>query len=70
MFRFPRTKRGWFNLIWLTLRRCPFCHGPLSQDWPIYDDGHLWCLTCGGARYPNGFFRSLRENYTKGNKNV
>jgi len=61
--RFPRTRRGWVTLGWLTLRRCPQCHGALSQDWPQYDDGvTLYCFPCGGAMLPNGIIRALEWN--------
>ena len=61
--KFPKTLNGWIKLFWITLRRCPFCHGPLCQDWALYDDGRsLWCLSCGVVRLPKGFFRALKEN--------
>ena len=60
--RFPRTREGWIALFWLTLRRCPKCHGHLLRDWPIYDTCGLWCMRCGGLNVPEGFFEALRWN--------
>ena len=61
--RFPRTLLGWKRLFWITLRRCPKCHGSLCQDWPMYDSGDtLYCMPCGGAIIPRGFFTALRWN--------
>jgi hypothetical protein len=60
--RFPKTCNGWIALFWLTLRRCPRCHGPLCRDWPQYDTGGLWCLAGGGINVPEGFIQALRWN--------
>src|SRR5690606_34903339 len=44
-FLFPRTLRGWKNLLLLTLRRCPQCYGSLLRDSVLYDDGQtVFCL--------------------------
>lgn len=52
-------------IIWLAIRRCPFCHNSLCQDWMLYDDGKsLWCLHCGGAKFPKGLFRTLKMNHS------
>lgn len=61
--KFPRTILGWKRLFWITLGRCVKCHGPLLQDWALYDDGvTLWCLACGGLPHPRGFFQALQWN--------
>lgn len=61
--RFPRTFRGWKVLAAVTLRRCPLCWGPLLRDWAPYDDGDtVYCLPCGGAILPRGFWRALVWN--------
>jgi len=61
--RFPRTKKGWKALFWLFLRCCPICHTALCQDWSLFDDKKsLWCLNCGGTRFPKGIIRALVEN--------
>jgi len=61
--RFPRTREGWEVLYWLSRRRCPFCRKRLLQDWALYDRGDLWCLSCGGIQFPNGFWDALKQNY-------
>lgn len=61
--RLPRSIRGWINLFWLTLRICPFCHCPLSRDFPLYDDGEtVYCMREGGIILPRGFVRALVWN--------
>jgi hypothetical protein len=61
--RFPRTFKGWAKLFWLAIYRCPVCHGPLQQNWPLHKRGdELWCLACGGVQLPRGFFNALRWN--------
>ena len=60
---FPRTRRGWKALFWLSVGRCPLCHGALLRDWPLYDDGvTVYCMPCGGAMFPNGLLATLRMN--------
>ena len=60
---FPKTRGGWAALLWLVLRRCPQCHGPLQRDWALYDDGQtLYCLLCGGLILPRGMWRALAWN--------
>jgi len=62
-FLFPRTLRGWKNLLLLTLRRCPQCYGSLLRDSVLYDDGQtVFCPPCGYAMLPRGFFNALRWN--------
>ena len=63
MIRFPRSKLGWTRLFWITIRRCPKCHGALIQDpWRPWDNT-LFCMPCGGGMYPNGFWHTLASNY-------
>jgi hypothetical protein len=60
--KLPRTLLGWKRLFWITCRRCVQCHMPLCRDWPQYDDGKLWCMSCGGIPHPHGFFHALAWN--------
>lgn len=60
--KLPRTILGWKRLCWIALRRCIQCHGPLCRDWPLYDNGTLWCLQCGGVPHPDGVLAALRMN--------
>lgn len=68
---FPKTLRGWKKLYCIFVRKCPYCHRPLQQDWALYDDGDwLWCLPCGGIQVPRGVIKALKFNTptTEGNK--
>lgn len=61
---FPKTKVGWRNLVLITLRICPQCKGHLIRDWWWADPGDtIYCMPCGGAMYPNGFWKALASNY-------
>ena len=61
--KLPRTFLGWRRLFWITLRRCPECKGRLLRDWPQYDDCFtIYCMPCGGAMYPRGFWRAIWAN--------
>ena len=70
LFKLPHTSMGWKRLGWILLRRCVQCHEPLSQDWPQYDDGFLWCLRCGGVPHPKGVLMALRWNAKAKEKNA
>ena len=66
----PRTLPGWRSLFYITIRRCPRCHGRLVQDWSPYDDGyHVYCCACGGLILPRGFWRALAMNARYYHKN-
>lgn len=61
--KWPRTWRGWRNLVLLTLRRCPRCKQRLLRDFPQYDDGDtVYCLHCDGLILPRGLIRTLIWN--------
>ncbi len=51
------------RLFWITLRRCPECHGALVRDWPQYDDGRfIYCMPCGGMILPPGFWPAVTRH--------
>jgi hypothetical protein len=60
-YRFPRTLPGWLVLFRLTIGVCPFCKSWLNGNWPY--DSNTYCLPCGGAILPNGFWEALHWNY-------
>jgi len=68
--RFPRTWLGWTRLFWITIRKCPKCKGSLIYDnwYGAAGDTTLYCMPCGGAMYPGGFWRCLASNYRSVNK--
>lgn len=60
--RIPRTHRGWRELFWLSLERCPQCRSRLFPriHKTRYDQGaSLYCLSCDTPIYPRGLCNAL-----------
>lgn len=60
--RWPRTMRGWRNLCWLFLGRCPIHHEALGSD-PWSSGDSLYGFCCDGvSMWPANIVVALQAN--------